>query len=248
MRLNGKTAVITGAGGELGRALAQRFVAEGVAGLVLGDIDAAALDNTAHTVQGSDTKVSAVVTDVTDRSAVDALVDEAVQAHGRLDVMVNNAGVLSPAARIHRLAPADWQRVLDINFHGVLHGVESALRVMRPQRDGVIINTASVAGLTAWAYAAPYGVSKAAVIHLTRVAAVEYAPDRVRVNCVCPGAFPSAIHKDSPPGAMDTLAARHPLGLGTADDVTGAFVYLASEDSGWTTGAVLSVDGGCNAL
>jgi NAD(P)-dependent dehydrogenase (short-subunit alcohol dehydrogenase family) len=246
MRLNGKVTVITGAAGELGRALAVRFASEG-ASLVVSDVDAAGLDAVVRAVEG-DAKIMAVPADVTDRGAVDAVVDAAVATHGRLDVMVNNAGVLSPGARIHGQTPSAWQRVLDINFFGVLHGVESALRVMRPLGAGVIVNTASVAGLNAWANAAPYGVSKAAVIHLTKIAAVEYAGDGIRVNCVCPGAFPSAIHRDNPAEAMAAMAARHPLGLGTAEDVTAAFVHLASDESRWTTGAVLSVDGGCSAL
>ncbi len=248
MRLSGKTAVITGAAGDLGRALARRFVDEGAAGLVLSDVDSVALDDALRAVEGCGTKVSALVADVRDRAAVDAVVDLAVQSHGHLDVMVNNAGVLGTTARIHRQGAAEWRRVLDINFFGALHGVESALRVMRPQGGGVIINTASVAGLTSWAFAAPYGVSKAAVIQLTKVAAVEYAEDNVRVNCVCPGVFPSAIHVGNDDEAMALMAQRHPLGLGTAADVTGAFVYLASDESRWTTGAVMTVDGGCTAL
>ncbi|WP_019874812.1 SDR family NAD(P)-dependent oxidoreductase [Sporichthya polymorpha] len=248
MRLTGKTAVITGAAGDLGRALAQRFAAEGVAGLVLSDRDPAALDAAADAVEGAGTKVSTLVADVSDRAAVDAVVDLAAETHGRLDVMINNAGVLGPTARIHRQTATNWRRVLDVNFFGALHGVESALRVMRPQRGGVIINTASIAGLTSWAFAAPYGVSKAAVIQLTKVAAVEYAEDKVRVNCVCPGVFPSAIHAENGAEAMALMAQRHPLGLGNALDVTGAFVYLAADESRWTTGAVLTVDGGCTAL
>lgn len=248
MRLSGKTAVITGAAGDLGRALARHFAGEGATGLVLSDVDPDALAAAALAVEGSGAKISALVADVRDRHAVDAVVDLAVAEHGRLDVMVNNAGVLGTTARLHRQTAEEWRRVLDINFFGALHGIESALRVMRPQRSGAIVTTASVAGLTSWAFAAPYGVSKAAVIQLTKLAAVEYAEERVRVNCVCPGVFPSAIHSGNDADAMAAMAGRHPLGLGTVDDVTGAFVHLASDESGWTTGSVLTVDGGCSAL
>jgi NAD(P)-dependent dehydrogenase (short-subunit alcohol dehydrogenase family) len=127
---------------------------------------------------------------------------------------------------------------------GVVHGMTSAIRVMRGAGGGSIINTASVAGLTAWAYAAPYCATKAAVIHLTKVAAVEYAKERIRVNCVCPGTFESGMSAKIPREAMAGLEARHPLGFGTPADLAGAFAYLAGSESRWTTGTAIVVDGG----
>ena len=112
---------------------------------------------------------------------------------------------------------------------------------------GSIILTASVSGLTAWTHAAPYCVTKAGVIHLAKVAAVEYARDGIRVNCVCPGTFLSGIHADLPQEALDAMAAKHPLGLGAAGDLVGAFSYLASDASRWTTGSAIVVDGGYSA-
>jgi 3-oxoacyl-[acyl-carrier protein] reductase len=118
---------------------------------------------------------------------------------------------------------------------------------MRPQGSGSIVLTASVAGMTAWSHSAPYCATKAAVIQLAKVAAIEYARDGIRVNCVCPGTFRSAIHDGLPPEALDPIAARHPLGLGSADDLVGAYSYLAGESSRWTTGSALVVDGGYSA-
>ena len=115
---------------------------------------------------------------------------------------------------------------------------------MRPQQSGSIVLTASISGLTAWSHAAPYCATKAAVIQLAKVAAVEYARDGIRVNCVCPGSFRSAIHADLPDEAIAAIAARHPLGLGAADDLVGAYAYLAGEASRWTTGSAMVVDGG----
>jgi 3-oxoacyl-[acyl-carrier protein] reductase len=258
MRLDGKVIVLTGAGGLLGRALAERFVAEGAGGLVLTDADSSALDAVVAALESAGrpivagaadggTRIMAAAADVRDSGAVGRVIDRAVAQHGRLDVMVNNAGVISPNGRIHNLAPEDWRRAIDVNLFGVLHGIEHAVRVMRPAGGGSIVNTASVAGLTAWPYAAPYGVSKAAVIQLTKVAAVEYARDGIRINCICPGVFPSNMHRDVPEEAMGSLAARHPLGLGAAADLVGAFVYLASDDARWTTGSALVVDGGYSA-
>ena len=185
-----------------------------------------------------------VLADVSDLAAVEVVVARAVSSFGRLDVLVSNAGVLSTNGRIHNLATEEWERAFRINVLGAVNGVRAAVAVMRPQKSGSIVLTASVAGLTAWSHAAPYCATKAAVIQLAKVAAVEYASDGIRVNCVCPGTFLSAIHDDLPPGALDAVAARHPLGLGSAADLAGAYSYLASDASRWTTGSAMVVDGG----
>ena len=134
------------------------------------------------------------------------MVDLAVERFGRLDVLISNAGVLSPNGRIHNLTTEDWERAFRINVLGAVNGIRAAVAVMRPQRSGSIVLTASVSGLTAWSHAAPYCATKAAVIQLAKVAAVEYARDGIRVNCVCPGTFRSAIHDDLPPEALDAIA------------------------------------------
>ena len=131
-----------------------------------------------------------------------------------------------------------------MNVLGAVHGIKAAVPVMREQRSGSIVLTASVSGLTAWSHAAPYCATKAAVIELAKVAAVEYARDGIRVNCVCPGTFRSGIHDGLPDEALDAIAARHPLGLGSAEDLVGAYSYLASDEARWTTGTALVVDGG----
>src|SRR3546814_16126936 len=115
---------------------------------------------------------------------------------------------------------------------------------MRPQGSGSIVLTASVSGLTAWSHAAPYCATKAAVVQLAKVAAVEYARDGIRVNCVCPGTFLSAIHAALPQAAIDPIAARHPLGLGAADDLGAAYAYLACVAPPWPTAAAMVVAGG----
>jgi len=167
-----------------------------------------------------------------------------VECFGRLDVLVSNAGVLAPNGRIHNLTTDDWERSLRVNVLGAVNGIRATVPVMRAQQSGSIILTASVAGLTAWSHAAPYCATKAAVIQLAKVAAVEYARDGIRVNCVCPGTFRSGIHADLPPEALDAIAAKHPLGLGTADDLVGTYAYLAGDAARWTTGSAIVVDGG----
>lgn len=234
---------ILGAGGSLGTSITRCLASAPDTDLVLSDISDDALAATTATLAPA-AAVESVLADVSDFDQVRAVAARAVERFGRLDVLVSNAGVLSPNGRIHNLSTPDWERVIGINLMGAVNAIRAAVEVMRPQRSGSIILTASVAGITAWSHAAPYCVTKAGVIHLAKVAAVEYARDNIRVNCVCPGTFVSAIHADVPQEAIDAIAAKHPLGLGAPDDLAGAYAYLASEDSRWTTGTALVVDGG----
>ena len=241
---------ITGAGGALGAAIAARLAAEADTALVLSDVSAASLDVTITGLTGPAAPAGPVETalaDVGDLEQVEAVVARAVDTFGRLDVLISNAGVLSPNGRIHNLTTEDWERAFRINVMGAVNGIRAAVPVMRAQQSGSIVLTASVSGLTAWSHAAPYCATKAAVIQVAKVAAVEYARDGIRVNCVCPGTFRSAIHDELPEAALATIAAKHPLGLGAAADVAGAYSYLASDASRWTTGAALVVDGGYSA-
>jgi meso-butanediol dehydrogenase/(S,S)-butanediol dehydrogenase/diacetyl reductase len=235
---------ILGAGGTLGAAISARLAGEPHAGLVLSDVSAASLEATVAGLPDNGRAVESVLADVTDFAQVEVVVGRALERFGRLDVVVSNAGVLAPNGRIHNLEAEDWERSLNVNVMGPVNAIRAAVPPMRAQRSGSIVLTASVAGLTAWSHAAPYCVTKAAVIHLAKVAAVEYARDNVRVNCVCPGTFLSTMHAGLPPEAIDAMAAKHPLGLGSPADLVGAFSYLASEASRWTTGSAMVVDGG----
>jgi meso-butanediol dehydrogenase/(S,S)-butanediol dehydrogenase/diacetyl reductase len=236
---------ILGAGGTLGTALSRQFAGEPDTDLVLSDLSEAALARAREEAGAG--AAAAVPADVSDPAAVEQVVRLAVDRFGRLDVLISNAGVLSPNGRIHHQKPQDWERAFRVNVLGPVNAIRAAVPVMRAQRSGSIILTASVAGLTAWSHSAPYCVTKAGVIHLARVAAVEYAPDGIRVNCVCPGTFVSAMHDGLPADAVSAIAARHPLGLGSAGDLVGAYSYLASDASRWTTGSAITVDGGYSA-
>jgi meso-butanediol dehydrogenase/(S,S)-butanediol dehydrogenase/diacetyl reductase len=238
---------ITGAGGALGTAIARQLAGEPDTALVLSDLSSAALATTVAALPESRRLVETVPADVSDPAQVDAVVRTAVEGFGRLDVLISNAGVLSPTGRIHNLTTEDWERAFRVNVLGAVNGIRAAVGVMRPQGSGSIVLTASVAGMTAWSHAAPYCATKAAVIQLAKVAAVEYARDGIRVNCVCPGTFLSAIHEGVPAEALDAIAARHPLGLGAAEDLVGAYSYLAGAASRWTTGSALVIDGGYSA-
>ena len=242
-----RVVAITGAGGALGAAVSRRLAGEPDTDVVLSDVSASSLEQTVAGLGPTGADVETLLADVSDIAQVEAVVAKAVERFGRLDVLVSNAGVLSPNGRIHNLTTEDWERAFRINLLGAVNGIRAAVAVMRPQRSGSIVLTASVSGLTAWSHAAPYCATKAAVISLAKVAAVEYARDGIRVNCVCPGTFRSAIHADLPAEALDAIAARHPLGLGTADELVGAYSYLAGDASRWTTGSALVVDGGYSA-
>lgn len=242
-----RVVAITGAGGALGAALSVAFAGEPDTDVVLSDISAPSLDATVGDLSAVDGTVESLLADVSDFAQVEAVVARAVECFGRLDVLVSNAGVLSPNGRIHNLTTEDWERSFRVNVMGAVNNIRAAVPVMRAQQSGSIVLTASVSGLTAWSHAAPYCATKAAVIQLAKVAAVEYARDGIRVNCVCPGSFESAIHADLPQQAIDTISAKHPLGLGSAADLVGAYTYLASDAARWTTGSALVVDGGYSA-
>ena len=239
-----RAVVITGAGGTLGAALSSRFAGEPDTDVVLSYVSEPALEATVNGLPEQRGAVETLLADVGDFAEVEAVVGLAVERFGRLDALISNAGVLSPNGRIHNLATEDWERAFRVNVLGAVNGIRAAIPVMRGQQSGSIILTASVSGLTAWSHAAPYCATKAAVIQLAKVAAVEYARDGIRVNCVCPGTFRSGIHAELPPAALDAIAAKHPLGLGTAADLVGAYSYLASDASRWTTGSAIVVDGG----
>ena len=242
-----RVVAIIGAGGALGAAVSQQIAGEPATDLMLSDVSAASLEATVAGVAASGGAVETMLADVSDYDQVEAVITRTVERFGRLDVLISNAGILSPNGRIHNLRTEDWERSFRVNLLGAVNGIRAAVGVMRPQHSGSIILTASVSGLTAWSHAAPYCATKAAVIQLAKVAAVEYARDGIRVNCVCPGTFRSAIHDGLPPDALDAVAERHPLGLGTAADLVGAYSYLASDAARWTTGSALVVDGGYSA-
>ncbi len=242
-----RVVVITGAGGALGAAISHQLASEPDTALVVSDVSAPSLEATVAGLPDTDGPVESVLADVSDVAQVEAVVARTVERFGRLDVLVSNAGVLSPNGRIHNLPTEEWERAFRINVLGAVNGIKAAVAVMRPQGSGSIVLTASVSGLTAWSHAGPYCATKAAVIQLAKVAAVEYARDGIRVNCVCPGSFRSAIHAGLPDDAIDAIAARHPLGLGAATDLVGIYSYLASDASRWTTGSAMVVDGGYSA-
>ena len=242
--LTGRHAVVTGAGSGLGRASA-RALAKAGAQIVLLDRDASALSSIAEELGASVASQHAV--DVTDAAAVAA----AFAKLDRCDILVNSAGIEGPRGGLEDADPADIRRVMDINLFGALNCVQAAVPAMKASgRGGAIVNIASTAGMVGSARLAAYGVSKAAVISMTRSLALTLAPSQIRVNAVCPGSIDSPMFArtlDGVDAAADRahMIAIHPIGrLGQPEEVADAVVFLAAPTSSFCTGIMLPVDGG----
>jgi NAD(P)-dependent dehydrogenase (short-subunit alcohol dehydrogenase family) len=250
VRLDGKVALITGGGTGIGRGIARRFACEG-ATVVIAGRRREPLDTTVEEIVTAGGRARAVTADVTRPGDAERLIAAVVDHAGRLDVLVNNAGVILSRTSLEACPDDDFTRMLDGNVAPVFRCARAAVRELRRSR-GNVVNIASAAGLRGTPNLAVYGAAKAAVITLTKSLALEWAPSGVRVNAICPAYVETDINREfldelRRTGAYEALAARHPLGLGTPDDVAWAAVYLASDEARWITGIALPVDGGVMA-
>ncbi|MDX8497817.1 SDR family oxidoreductase [Mesorhizobium sp. VK4C] len=251
MRQAGKVAVVTGAARGIGRACAERFLAEG-AKVMLGDIDAEELKKCAAEI-GSPETVLAVVTDVSRKDQVDALVAAAVVKFGRVDIMVNNAGI-APVQDFLDISEADYDRVLAVNLKGAFMGTQAAARQMIAQGEGgVIINMSSINSGLANPRVATYAISKGGMNQVTGTAAVAFAPYGIRVVGVGPGTIATEMVMDGTfidsEEMRRAILSRTPLGrLGTAAEVASVVAFLASDDASYITGETIYPDGGRRVL
>ncbi|HYX54294.1 MAG TPA: SDR family oxidoreductase [Candidatus Limnocylindrales bacterium] len=245
MRLAGKTAIVTGGGSGIGKAIAAAFVREGAKVAVCGRhrerLDAAAAQLGANCLP--------IVADVADDSALSHLISSTVQRFGSLHILVNNAGVLLPGTA-ESLTEEQWQETFSVNVRAVWQLSRSALPHMRAAGGGSIINIGSVLSSLGARNRVAYAASKGAVLAMTRAMALDHAAENIRINCISPGIVETelvaAFNQDE--AARRQRIAMHPMGrFGQPNDIAGLAVFLASDESGWITGADYTVDGGYSA-
>jgi NAD(P)-dependent dehydrogenase (short-subunit alcohol dehydrogenase family) len=246
-RVEGKVALVTGGASGIGRATALTFAREG-AKLVIADMNDEGGQQTVHMITENGGEAIFVRTDVSQAVEVQALISKAVETYGRLDCAHNNAGIgLRPRAPLHECTEETWDRVLVINLKGVWLCMKYEILQMRTQGDGAIVNTASGLGLVGMPNASAYVASKHGVVGLTKTAALEYAQQGIRVNCVCPGVIHTPMTEGllSDPELRARLIASEPVGrIGNPEEIAEAVVWLCSDAASFVTGHAMSVDGG----
>lgn len=251
-RLENKVAVITGAASGIGRASALLFAKKGAA-VVVCDLNVTGGEETAHQCVAADGRAAFIRTDVSEEVQVRAAVELVVKRYGGLHVLFNNAGLGGAVGTIEEVTTENWDRTMAVLLRSVFLGMKYAVPVMRQGGGGTIISTASVAGLRGGAAPHAYSAAKAAVINLTRSVALEVGKDRIRVNCICPGAINTPLlYKRMPGGSAEMsaqfLAQIQPIArAGTPEDIAAMALFLASDEAEWITGAAMVVDGGLTA-
>ena len=252
MKLNGKTAVITGAGSGIGEATARLLAREGAHVCVV-DLNNEAAERVAEDIRQQGLSSESRVANVAVEDEVALLMESVVSDHGRLDILVNNAG-FGIAGTAPATALADFERIMSVNVTGVFLGCKYAIPVMQRQGGGAIVNTASVGALVGLRERAAYCASKGAVVAMTRAMALDHVDDGIRVNAVAPGTIESPYFKeifarsDNPEALRAKLSARQPMNrLGTPEEVAKAILFLSCDDSTFATGSILVLDGGLSA-
>jgi len=243
MQLQGQVALITGAGRGIGKAIALRFAREGA--------DIAVIDLNGEWAQAAGEEITALgrrvfvkTADVSDHDQIQSTVREAAAALGKLDIVVNNAGI-GKAQPFLEITKENWERHLHIHLFGTFYCAQAAAREMAKQKYGRIVNIASIAGLIGPIDLAPYGAAKAGIIGLTRAAALDLADYGITVNAIAPGPIDTELLRTWPADALRERAQHMPIArLGKVEEIAHAALFLASPDSGFITGTVLVVDGG----
>ena len=251
-QLEGKVAVITGAASGMGAASARLFAREG-AHVVLADLNTAGGEATAQAAGDAGHRCVFQRTDVSSEPDIQALVARALSEFGRLDVMFNNAGIAGAIGPLEGVSVEDWDRTQAVCLRGVFLGIKHAIAPMRAQGGGAIVSTASIAGIDGYPNLHAYCAAKAGVVNLTRSASIEFAADRIRINCIAPGGVSTPILGLSGRGydktATDAMLEKaQPLPIaGQPEDIAQDALFLASDASRFVTGHCLVVDGGATA-
>jgi len=243
MKLMGKVAFITGYGSGLGRAIAVLYAKEGAAVAGTSRSEAKGRE-TAALIEKDGGRTLFLAGDVGDSSRMEAIVQEAIRAFGGMDILVNSAGIRTNGS-ITDITEAEWDRTLDTNLKGVFVVSRLVIPLMMERGGGVILNIAARSGIAGQAGRAAYCASKGGMVTLTEAMAMDYAPHRIRVNCICPGPTRTPMVDTSTAERMARYAKRVPLGrIGEPEDIAYAALYLASDEASLVTAAILPVDGG----
>tara|TARA_B100000686_G_C16769264_1_gene963946 strand:- start:1220 stop:1990 length:771 start_codon:yes stop_codon:yes gene_type:complete len=248
MRLAGKTAIITGAGSGIGRATAQKYADQG-AFVICAGLSKKSNDDTLKLIISKGGQGSSRELDVTDSQMIEKFFSDIFENYSKIDILINNAGqaVIGDATEISK---TDWERQMDVNLTSIYSMSRAIWAHFRENGGGVILNTASIAGLIGTPGQVSYGVSKAGVVMATKCMALDGAKDNIRVNCVCPGWVQTPMvdyhlaQLDDPKAFKDRLRRLHPLGEGNTNDIAAGFIYLGSDEARWITGIALTIDGG----
>lgn len=248
IRFDGKTALVTGAASGIGAAIARDLAASGAAVIVADLTEAQAAPLVAEITAAGGTAWAAGG-DVAKPEDVAALVARAVTETGRLDLVVNNAGIGGPIAPVGDYPVEGWQKVIDVNLNGVFYGIHYAIPELLKAGGGAIVNVSSILGSVGTRGSAAYSAAKHGVLGMTKSAAAEYADKGIRINSVGPGYIDTPLLKDLPAEIKDSLVSLHPIGrLGTSEEVSTLVLFLLSDQAAFITGSYHLVDGGYTAL
>jgi 3-oxoacyl-[acyl-carrier protein] reductase len=244
MDLEGKVAIVTGAGRGIGWAVAQRLALDG-ANLVIAEIDEKSAEEKAAAIRAMGREALPVKMDVSRWSDVQRMVQEVMVRFQRIDILVNNAGILGPYFPVTEYPEEIWDRVIAVHLKGTFLCCKAVLQIMKEQRSGKVVNMASVAGKEGNANMAPYAAAKAAIIGLTKTMGKEMAPYNVLVNCVSPALIETDMAKEMSPEQRALLTSKIPVGrLGRPEEVAAVVKFLVSEEASFVTGQCYDISGG----